>query len=753
MAKTPTAAPVISTLYDPATGDLIFERSGEREVRISSASDEPLGDISETIIQAKGDIVVGNAPSAADRVGVGANGLPFVADSGQATGLRWGAEDGSAGVKGLAPFASEPTSNWFRVGAGIMGWAILGVERLRLSATELLVSASLKVKGPRPYYDATTDWGAGEADPTGIVDSLAALDAVTAVWIAATRDSVGPIGATLLVPPGKYKTTAPWVLTFSNDNTSTKRISGYGAYLVPDFASGAAFKITTSGGVVNVRNFTVDGLLIDGSLALDTASPLFHLNPGASGLIYRFAIRDVALQSAKGDGFKVQGDVFEGVFDRCIAAAPASNTTGYGYRFTNAGGGIVSSIDMVACEGIGFLNNVWAETPVGGPKIYGGTYLQARNAGIQIDNNTEGGCWGVHVENAWQDGVADPSWSTNQAGIVIAGRVRVYNCTGTQNNSKMRYVVRAYAANSAVISGGIGISGIDYYCRVEGGAGCHVVVEGVAGGVTGRIHNGLPADGQLLRLACEGDTSALDLTGEAILRRTLTTTGVAAFGTTTSADIGVRVRPTALTTAGQYGIRAAIAGTSAATAAITAVYVQPETAAASFTCADMYGIRVTDAVKGAGSTITRLYGVRIEAPTQGATNIGLYNGGVSQFVGSALVIGAAGLGYGTGAGGAVTQITSAATAVTLNKPTGQITTVALTTAAGAEERFTVNNTLVAATDCIAVGTTYNGAGTPAVTVLKVGANLFDIVITNLHATNALDAVMVINFSVIKGATS
>lgn len=111
------------------------------------------------------------------------------------------------------------------------------------------------------------------------------------------------------------------------------------------------------------------------------------------------------------------------------------------------------------------------------------------------------------------------------------------------------------------------------------------------------------------------------------------------------------------------------------------------------------------------------------------------------------------IGYATGAGGAVTQITSASTGVTLSKPCGQITTVALTTAAAAEEAFTVTNTLVAATDVVVVGTTYAGAGTPIVYCKKVAAGSFDIGITNVHAANALDAVVVINFAVIKAVAA
>lgn len=113
----------------------------------------------------------------------------------------------------------------------------------------------------------------------------------------------------------------------------------------------------------------------------------------------------------------------------------------------------------------------------------------------------------------------------------------------------------------------------------------------------------------------------------------------------------------------------------------------------------------------------------------------------------------AGIGYATGAGGAVTQITSSSTGVTLNTVCGQITTVALTTAAAAEERFTVTNSTVAATDVVILGTTYNGAGTPMLSVQKIAAGAFDVVITNVHSANALNAVMVINFAVIKGVAA
>lgn len=103
-------------------------------------------------------------------------------------------------------------------------------------------------------------------------------------------------------------------------------------------------------------------------------------------------------------------------------------------------------------------------------------------------------------------------------------------------------------------------------------------------------------------------------------------------------------------------------------------------------------------------------------------------------------------------GGAVTQITTAATGVTLNTYCGQITTVALTTVGAAEERFTVTNSKVAATDVICLSTTYAGAGVPLLSVMKVAAGAFDIVISNVDAA-AFNAVMVLNFVVIKSTAA
>lgn len=111
------------------------------------------------------------------------------------------------------------------------------------------------------------------------------------------------------------------------------------------------------------------------------------------------------------------------------------------------------------------------------------------------------------------------------------------------------------------------------------------------------------------------------------------------------------------------------------------------------------------------------------------------------------------VGYAPGAGGAVTQITSRATGVTLSKITGQITTMTSSLAAAAHADFVVTNTLVAATDVIVANITSGGTGSPRVDVVAVAAGSFNLRVTNDHASTADTSADTINFAVIKGAAS
>lgn len=102
-------------------------------------------------------------------------------------------------------------------------------------------------------------------------------------------------------------------------------------------------------------------------------------------------------------------------------------------------------------------------------------------------------------------------------------------------------------------------------------------------------------------------------------------------------------------------------------------------------------------------------------------------------------------------GGVVTQITSRATGVTLNKLCGTITTDPTSLAAGAEATFTVTNSRVAATDVVVCAIKSGGttSGSTWAKVTAVAAGSFDITMTNLHAATADTAALVINFAVIK----
>jgi len=112
-----------------------------------------------------------------------------------------------------------------------------------------------------------------------------------------------------------------------------------------------------------------------------------------------------------------------------------------------------------------------------------------------------------------------------------------------------------------------------------------------------------------------------------------------------------------------------------------------------------------------------------------------------------------GLGYGTGAGGTVTQITSKATGVTLNKVTGEIVLNNAALAAGDEVAFTLTNSAIAATDVVVVS--IKSGATAASYVVSVGATAAgscSITLSNVSAGSLSEAV-VLSFVVIKGVAS
>lgn len=121
--------------------------------------------------------------------------------------------------------------------------------------------------------------------------------------------------------------------------------------------------------------------------------------------------------------------------------------------------------------------------------------------------------------------------------------------------------------------------------------------------------------------------------------------------------------------------------------------------------------------------------------------------------GSILVKGSGGLGYGSGAGGTVTQATSKSTGVTLNKASGQITMNNAALAAGAVVNFSFTNSTIGTTDivhCAVAGGVASDGNYSFATHSAVGGATISV--RNVSGGSLSEAV-VIQFIVLKGVTA
>jgi len=119
------------------------------------------------------------------------------------------------------------------------------------------------------------------------------------------------------------------------------------------------------------------------------------------------------------------------------------------------------------------------------------------------------------------------------------------------------------------------------------------------------------------------------------------------------------------------------------------------------------------------------------------------------------VTGGGALGYGTGSGGTVTQLTSKATDVTLNKSCGQITTNNAALAAGASVSFNFISSFITPGDNVVVHLNSSGGvggGNYRIEVSQVSSGFCIIRVTNISAGSLSQAIL-LNFSVIKCASA
>jgi hypothetical protein len=114
------------------------------------------------------------------------------------------------------------------------------------------------------------------------------------------------------------------------------------------------------------------------------------------------------------------------------------------------------------------------------------------------------------------------------------------------------------------------------------------------------------------------------------------------------------------------------------------------------------------------------------------------------------------LGYTASAQGTVTQATSKSTGVTLNKSAGQITMNAAALAGSTAVSFILTNSLISANDTMIVNVSSNttgsaaGAYTTYVSYLVAGSAL--ITLRNLTASTSYSEAVIINFSILHGAS-
>lgn len=115
-----------------------------------------------------------------------------------------------------------------------------------------------------------------------------------------------------------------------------------------------------------------------------------------------------------------------------------------------------------------------------------------------------------------------------------------------------------------------------------------------------------------------------------------------------------------------------------------------------------------------------------------------------------------GIGYATGAGASITQLTNRTTGVTINALCGTITTNNASLAAEAAASFVVTNSAVAIGDVVVISQRSGAVGVMTdVVVIAVAAGSFTLAVmnNNVAAGTAETGAIVINFAVLKAVSS
>lgn len=120
----PSTTMVDKTIVD-TKGDMIVGSAADTVIRMAAGADGSTletdsttatglkwatGYVKNTIVDAKGDLLAGTAADAPTRVPVGSNGASLVADSGQTAGVRWATDRPAVNIESGGVYPARPTA-------------------------------------------------------------------------------------------------------------------------------------------------------------------------------------------------------------------------------------------------------------------------------------------------------------------------------------------------------------------------------------------------------------------------------------------------------------------------------------------------------------------------------------------------------------------------------------------------------------------------------------------------------------------
>lgn len=144
---------------------------------------------------------------------------------------------------------------------------------------------------------------------------------------------------------------------------------------------------------------------------------------------------------------------------------------------------------------------------------------------------------------------------------------------------------------------------------------------------------------------------------------------------------------------------------------------------------------------------------KVDLATEVTGTLPLANGGTNSTVGALRSPSTSGIGYATGAGGTVTQLTSKSTGVTLNTACGNITMNNSALSAGSLATFTLTNSNIEAGDVLILNHVSGGTAGSYFMNAQCGSGSASINVRNLAFVGSLSEAIVIRFVLVKAVTS